>query len=87
MIGKSGKEDFVRMWGLPADRQTFGHSEFWLYRKSYGSQGGGQAFYNPLAPTFIGPTVSTRTWEAYDEITLEFDKYGFLKYWRLLVQR
>lgn len=87
MLNKAGKEDFVRMWGLPTDKQIIGRSEFWVYRISYGMRGGGQSFYNPFAPSFIGPTVRTRTWEAYDEITLEFDSYDFLKSWRLLLRR
>lgn len=79
LIGKAKQEDIVRMFGIPERKEKIGNSEFWYIHISYGQRA---SVYSPSS-YFAGG----KSWESYDDITLEFDRYGTLMSCRFFVQR
>jgi hypothetical protein len=82
-IGVATREDMIRQFGAPQDRQTVGSLEVWTYHMSFGSRGG--AYISN--PSQFGGFASTASREIYDRLTLTFEAHGYLKDWRVWVQR
>ena len=83
MLGSATKEDIVRRFGAPQDRQFVGSIEVWTYHRSFGTRGG--AYVPPYNQ--YGTYASTQSHEVYDRITLTFNAAGMLDSWNAYVQR
>lgn len=79
LLGIAKQEDMVRMFGIPERKEKIGNSEFWYIHISYGQRA---SVYSPSS-YYVGG----KSWESYDDITLEFDRNGTLISYRFFVQR
>ncbi len=93
MVGVATKEDVVRQFGIPFQKDQVGQSEFWAYHFSYGTQtktytpnqqvrgtGPGAAISRGLNQ--LKPRAISNSRESFDDLLLEFDESGILKSWK-----
>lgn len=83
LLGTATKEDIVRRYGAPQDRQTAGSLEVWTYHLSYGVRGGAYV----ATPSQYGGFATTNSYEIYDRLTLMFNSTGYLDSYKVWVQR